>query len=92
MPLGALPGMTYEEIETAIRPGEMFVLYTDGIVEAHDPKRQLFSFERLRDIVASASDDPTSLVLSALEAFTGPGWEQEDDITMVSVRRIVGKP
>jgi serine phosphatase RsbU (regulator of sigma subunit) len=87
MPLGALPGMTYEEIETTIRPGEMLVLYTDGIVEAHDPKRELFSFQRLRDIVARSSDDPTPLVLSALESFTGPGWEQEDDITMVSVRR-----
>jgi len=87
MPLGALPGMTYEEIETTIRPGEMLVLYTDGIVEAHDPKRELFSFQRLRDIVARSRDDPTPLVLSALESFTGPGWEQEDDITMVSVRR-----
>jgi serine phosphatase RsbU (regulator of sigma subunit) len=92
MPLGALPGMTYEELETTIRPSEMLVLYTDGIVEAHDPKRQLFSFQRLRDIVASASDDPTPLVLSALESFTGPGWEQEDDITMVSVRRVMGTP
>ena len=87
MPLGALPGMTYEELTTTIRPGEMLVLYTDGIVEAHDTKRQLFSFQRLRDIVARATDDPTPLVLSALESFTGPGWEQEDDITMVSVRR-----
>jgi serine phosphatase RsbU (regulator of sigma subunit) len=87
MPLGAMPGMSYEEIETVIRPGEMLVLYTDGIVEAHDPGRQLFSFGRMRDLVARASDDPTPLVMSALEAFTGPGWEQEDDITMVSVRR-----
>jgi serine phosphatase RsbU (regulator of sigma subunit) len=87
MPLGALPGMIYEEMTTTIRPGEMLVLYTDGIVEAHDPKRQLFSFQRLRDIVARAGDDPTPLVLRALESFTGPGWEQEDDITMLSVRR-----
>jgi serine phosphatase RsbU (regulator of sigma subunit) len=90
MPLGALPGMTYEEMTTTFRPGEMLVLYTDGIVEAHDPLRQLFSFQRLRDIVARATDDPTPLVLSALESFTGPGWQQEDDITMVSVRRNAG--
>src|SRR5437867_3644900 len=50
MPLGALPGMTYEEMTTTFRPGEMLVLYTDGIVEAHDPLRQLCSFQRLRDI------------------------------------------
>jgi hypothetical protein len=47
----------------------------------------MFSFGRLRDLVARCDGDPTGLVMSELAAFTGPSWEQEDDITTVSIRR-----
>ncbi|MBI2773777.1 MAG: PP2C family protein-serine/threonine phosphatase [Chloroflexi bacterium] len=88
MPLGLMAEQVYEEMETTIAPAETVLLYTDGIVEAHAPDgRSMFSFGRLRDLVARANGDPTALVMTELAAFTGPAWEQEDDITMVSIRR-----
>ncbi len=89
MPLGLMPGMSYEEKETTLKAGEAALFYTDGIVEAHNPKGEMFGFPRLRGLVAEYGED-RSLVDSLLEelyAFTGEGWEQEDDITLLTLRR-----
>ena len=89
MPLGLMPSMTYEEKEIVLRAGEAGLFYSDGLVEAHDPKGEMFGFPRLRTLVAE-HDDERSLVDSLLEelySFVGEGWEQEDDITLLSLRR-----
>src|SRR5687768_11045016 len=39
MPLGLMPGMSYEEKEITLQRGESVLFYSDGLVEAHDPKR-----------------------------------------------------
>jgi serine phosphatase RsbU (regulator of sigma subunit) len=52
MPLGLIPGMGYEEKETALDAGEATLFYSDGLVEAHDPYGEMFGFPRLRDLVA----------------------------------------
>jgi anti-sigma regulatory factor (Ser/Thr protein kinase) len=87
--------MTYEECETQLRPGDTVLFYSDGLVEAHDPDREMFGFPRLREMLAShPSDDAGELVdflLDRLAMFTGPAWEQEDDITLVTVHR-AGNP
>src|SRR3712207_8731578 len=44
--------MSYEEKETVLDAGEAALLYSDGLVEAHDPKGEMFGFPRLRDLVA----------------------------------------
>ncbi|HZB96339.1 MAG TPA: PP2C family protein-serine/threonine phosphatase, partial [Herpetosiphonaceae bacterium] len=44
MPLGLMPGMHYEEKETSLAPGDNVLFYSDGIVEAHDPQYEMFSF------------------------------------------------
>jgi len=88
MPLGLMPGMRYEEKEIQLLPGERVLFHSDGIVEAHAPDRKMFGFPRLRDLMASAPE--TSLVnflLAELARFTGPGWEQEDDVTLVILER-----
>lgn len=62
--------------------------YSDGIVEARDSRRELFSFDRLRGLVGSLA--PARLIAGVLEAvssFTPPDQEQEDDITLVTVWR-----
>ena len=47
MPLGLMPGMSYEESEIVLDAGEAALLYSDGLVEAHDPEGEMFGFPRL---------------------------------------------
>jgi len=47
MPLGLMPGMDYEEKEIVLEDGEAALLYSDGLVEAHDPVGEMFGFPRL---------------------------------------------
>jgi serine phosphatase RsbU (regulator of sigma subunit)/anti-sigma regulatory factor (Ser/Thr protein kinase) len=89
MPLGLLPGMHYEEKEITLLPGETAVFYSDGIVEAHSPSYEMFGFNRLRDLIAqhNCGDELVPFVLEQLTQFTGEDWEQEDDVTIVTLRR-----
>lgn len=89
MPLGLMAGMTYEENEIVVEMGDCVLLYSDGIVEAHDPARQLLGFERLREWVMAppSGERLISALMQRLAEFTGPAWEQEDDITMVTIER-----
>jgi len=88
MPLGLMPEMTYEEKEVVLREGDSVLFYSDGLVEAHDPHYEMFGFPRLGALIAQ-HDEERSLVDSLLEelySFTGEGWEQEDDITLLTLR------
>jgi predicted ester cyclase len=90
MPLGLMPGMGYEEKETTLDAGEAALFYTDGLVEAHDPKGGMFGFPRLRSLVAEHGEERSlgSFLLEELYSFTGEDWEQEDDITLLTLRRL----
>ncbi|GAC1597846.1 MAG: hypothetical protein NVS4B10_07800 [Myxococcales bacterium] len=92
MPLGLMPGMLYEEKEITLEPGDSVLLHSDGVVEAHDPERNMFGFPRLKETVGEAPGGQRLIdrVLGDLESFTGPGAEQEDDITMVTLERSAG--
>ncbi len=87
MPLGLLPGMYYEEKETTLAPGEYVLLHSDGLVEAHNPQREMFGFPRLQALMGQtqADTDLNAFMLAELTAFTGAGWEQEDDVTLVTL-------
>jgi len=89
MPLGLMPAMTYEEKETTLGLGDTLLLHSDGLAEAHDPERKMFGFPRLAALVAGCpgGQELIDRLLSELDGFTGPGWEQEDDITLVAVQR-----
>lgn len=90
MPLGLMPGMKYEEKETTLEPGDSLVLYTDGLVEAHNRQREMFGFQHLQNLLKTMKEqDGTALIhalLRELADFTGAGWEQEDDVTLVAIR------
>jgi serine phosphatase RsbU (regulator of sigma subunit) len=77
--------MTYEEKEAYLQPGSGLLLYTDGIVEAHNPSREMFGSSRLLACLAETSFQPDVVdrLLARLAEFTGAGWEQEDDVTFV---------
>jgi serine phosphatase RsbU (regulator of sigma subunit)/ketosteroid isomerase-like protein len=89
MPLGLMPGMSYEEKEIELDVGEGLFFYSDGLVEAHDPKGEMFGFPRLRALIAEHGGVHSlgDLLLEELYSFTGEGWEQEDDITLLTLRR-----
>ena len=102
MPLGLMPGMSYEEKEIVVGEGESVLFYSDGLVEAHSPEYEMFGFPRLQGLVGAhreegaaagagaAAGGGTSLIgylLTELSRFVGEGWEQEDDITLVTLQR-----
>lgn len=89
MPLGLLPGMKYEEKEATLEPGESLLLYSDGLVEAHNPSGDMYGFPRLKQFVVEhpVCEDTIGLLVNDLVSFTGPEWEQEDDVTLVLINR-----
>lgn len=89
MPLGLMPGMPYEEKTYRLADGDLMVLTSDGITEAHNPEKEMYGFSRLMGRVAKRTkdEDMVNSLIADLERWTGPGSEQEDDITLVVVRR-----
>ena len=90
MPLGLMPGMPYEEKETTLVPGDVVLFCTDGVVEAHSPQGEMFGSPRLRNLLSDRSKGESGLstaLMEELERFTGEGWKQEDDITLLTLKR-----
>jgi serine phosphatase RsbU (regulator of sigma subunit) len=87
MPLGLMPDMFYEEVEGVLSPGDSLVLTSDGLAEAHSPAGEMFGTPRLSDALRGANGDLVGTTLDLHSRFVGPDWEQEDDITMVTVSR-----
>jgi len=89
MPLGLMPKMSYEEKEMVLDTGEGVLFYSDGLVEAHNPEGEMFGFPRLRALIAQhAEGEPlVEFLIDKLRTFTGDTWEQEDDITLVTLQR-----
>jgi serine phosphatase RsbU (regulator of sigma subunit) len=89
MPLGLMPGMEYEEKTFCFESGDCALLHSDGLAEAHDPDRQMFGFPRVADLAGRgvSGEALIDLCLTELAAFTGPGHQQEDDITLVTLER-----
>ena len=76
LPLGIAAEVVYEE---AILSGERFTFTSDGLVEAENAQRELFGFERAREISMKSARE----IAEAAKA-----WGQNDDITVVTVRRL----
>jgi len=89
MPLRLMPAMGYEEKEIELDPGQGVLFYSDGLVEAHDPQGEMFGFPRLRALVAEFGEEPSpgDFLMEELYSFVGEGWDQEDDITLLTLRR-----
>jgi serine phosphatase RsbU (regulator of sigma subunit) len=88
MPLGLMESMYYEEKETFLEAGEDVLFYTDGLVEAHNPQGEMFGTPRLRGFLSEHAEggrDLSATLIEELESFTGNGWDQEDDITLLTL-------
>ncbi|ACM18635.1 sensor phosphatase, sensory_box and SpoIIE domain-containing [Geotalea daltonii FRC-32] len=89
--IGVREDETYEEKELQMQPGDLLVLYTDGITEAQNSAGEMFGFSRLCSIVSAISSNPpedvVSIVLEQLAGFTGT-TALEDDVTMIVMKVI----
>lgn len=90
LPVGLLPGASWEPIPFALMPGDRLALYSDGIVEAERPGEGLFSEERLADYFIRTSGRPLAEVVAGL----GPclrDWRHEaapdDDLSLLVLER-----
>ena len=85
MPLGLMPESSYDEVRAVINPGEVLLLYSDGITEQHNDDGEMFGFDRTQELVGEAASGPALVdaCVSMLERFSG-GQEQEDDVTLVT--------
>lgn len=93
--IGFLADQNYDQAVVEIRPGDMVVLYTDGITEALAPDSgkdtiELFGEDRLVDVVRESLEQPAREVqgdiLKAISAYTMDS-PQHDDITLVVIKR-----
>lgn len=89
VPLGALPQTTYEQRQLALEAGDLFVFYTDGIVEAVNEAGHEFSEARLRTIVRAHQAEPAQRIVDAvfreIDQFRGEA-PRADDMTLVVVK------
>jgi serine phosphatase RsbU (regulator of sigma subunit) len=84
--LALCPCIGYEEKEALLAPEECVLFYSDGLLEAHNPKGEMFGSPRLRNLVTEHPGDGKALsafLLKELQRFVGEGWEQEDDFSEV---------
>lgn len=81
LPLGMVATARYEEMAFALREGDHFALYTDGLLEARSASGEIFSFERLDELFATKPD-----AAKATDAAVTFG--QDDDITVLTLTRL----
>ncbi len=79
LPLGVIPNVSYEETRLYLHPGDRVLLFSDGVVEARRPSGELFGFDRVHNL----SNQSAFYLAEAAKSFG-----QEDDITVLTVRRL----
>ncbi len=91
LPLGLFRGRTYELQKSELRPGDLLLVFTDGVTEANDPAENEFGEERLLEVVRANIDaDVRSLtekVFAAIAEFSRGLHSPHDDITLLTVRK-----
>jgi sigma-B regulation protein RsbU (phosphoserine phosphatase) len=88
--LGIVAGARWRDVDQRFAPGDVLVLYTDGVIEARDRAKQFFGIERLIEAVrqpAERAADIRENVLNALAHHTGT-TPVDDDLTLVVVRGV----
>jgi sigma-B regulation protein RsbU (phosphoserine phosphatase) len=84
--VGAMDGLAYTEDKTNLTRGDMLLLYTDGITEAMDSARNLFSEKRLAELLSSqkykSAEEVVQSTVTEVKRFED-GMDQADDITVL---------
>ena len=90
LPVGAFMDTPFTLQETKLEAGSMLFLYTDGLTEARNTKRQFFGLKRIEERLRGTADkvrEPQQLIdamLKSVHTFVG-GAEQSDDLTMLAI-------
>lgn len=88
LPLGVIPDAEYEQVDLQLTRGDQIIFYTDGVTEARSENGEMFSVDRLDDVLENCSITASGLIdatLAALDSFTG-GADADDDRTMLVAR------
>jgi sigma-B regulation protein RsbU (phosphoserine phosphatase) len=87
--IGAMPGLSYQQDNDLLGPGDVILLYTDGVTEAFNEEEELYSEARLEALLPSATLDSAENIvvgtIAEVNQFTGEA-EQSDDITLLAVQ------
>ncbi|RJP79375.1 MAG: GAF domain-containing protein [Candidatus Zixiibacteriota bacterium] len=87
--LGAFPGAAYRESVVTFSPGDMLVLYTDGVTEAESPEGEQFGLDRLeeaaREVASRGARAVTSNLVRAVQRHAGQS-NLQDDLTLMVIR------
>ncbi|SPF33115.1 Serine phosphatase (fragment) [Candidatus Sulfotelmatobacter kueseliae] len=89
LPLGLFDDAEYDEFKFRMKPGEMFVFFSDGILDARNRKGDLFGRHRVEKIIAECTDKTADCVVDSLfkaVAEHSAGVETFDDQTVVAIR------
>jgi sigma-B regulation protein RsbU (phosphoserine phosphatase) len=90
MALGVLTGIELEQRETKLEPGDLLVLYTDGVTDALNAEMEEFGLPRLLSVVAehreASAADVIRAINQAVDEFVGD-TPQFDDFTLVVLKR-----
>jgi PAS domain S-box-containing protein len=91
LPIGVLPDLNIVETRVKLRPGDMLVLYSDGVTEAESPTHEIFGQERLEALVrANARGSASELEGAILEAVRNhrEGMPRSDDLTLIVLKAL----
>jgi serine phosphatase RsbU (regulator of sigma subunit) len=92
LPIGSIANLRYQTIEYRLHPGDQIVLISDGIVEAHNAKREMFGFVRLeqalQQLAVKAPEQLSTTVIAQVQQFIGTA-KQHDDMTIVVLQPMI---
>jgi len=87
--IGLMPGRLFESQQHRLSPGDLLVLYTDGVTEAVNPEMELFDTDRLSAAIRGLADRPAEEILSGIAAHVAAfsaGAPQADDLTLAILK------
>jgi serine phosphatase RsbU (regulator of sigma subunit) len=94
-PLGILPDASYEQVEITLRPGDVAVMYSDGVTDARGPQDELYDSRDNRRLIkrlAASPGSPEAVGRSILQEIReySAGRPQADDITLICFGPVPG--
>jgi sigma-B regulation protein RsbU (phosphoserine phosphatase) len=91
VPLGLFPDTQYDEVTVDLRPGDIVLFASDGILESQNAELQEFGLKRLSAVLTNVSPQQSAseicdLILNATDEYSGGGFTPHDDRTLLVLR------